>query len=587
MQKKWLSLLAGSAVLCAFFSFNEPDVAPLPDPEVVADSYPKDYFQSPVNTSIRLTGTFGELRMDHFHSGIDIKSATGGVGQSVMAAAEGFVDRIKVDAGGYGNVVYLKHPNGYTTVYAHLDRFSPELRQYVRNYQYKHERFDVDLRPQDGQFKVKKGQEIGKLGNSGGSTGPHLHFEIRNSTTGKVINPQLFNLPIADNVPPEIRDMKVYYLTDDRQVITSKALPVKSVKKGEKGLEGDTVLFSAWRVGFGVKTYDQMTGFQNDNGIYAISLFADDQLTYEWRMGELDFDETRYNNAHIDYPARKRYGAWFHRCFVLPGDLLNNYVRTATMGSVALYKDKPVKIRLKVTDASGNTTTLNFWALRDEEVAPPPVVAYQYDFNYQTENNITLDDFTLKVPQGALYESLHFQYNTSPSDDPGQYSAIHHVQDTRTPVHKYMDIALKPAGLPENLRSKAVITACGEGRPDNCGGEWSGDMLKTRVRSFGDYCIMADTEPPKIVSVVFADDMRKKSTIAFRIRDNFAVDGRAKGLRYRGTVDGNWVLFEYDRKRDRITYHFDEHVGPGKHRLKLVVKDDRDNEAFFEGTFLR
>ena len=587
MQKKWLSLLAGSVALCAFFSFDEPEPASLPDPEVVVASYPKDYFQSPVTSSIRLTGTFGELRSDHFHSGIDIKSATGGVGQSVMAAADGFVDRIKVQASGYGNVIYLKHPNGYTTLYAHLDRFSPELEKFVRENQYKRERFEIDLQPADGQFKVQKGQEIGKLGNSGGSTGPHLHFEIRNSGTGKVLNPQLFNLPIPDNVPPEIRDMKVYFLTDNREVITSKALPLQRDKKGLIGLEGDTVRFGAWRVGVSVKAYDHMNGVQNDNGIYAISLFADDKLAYEWRMGELDFDETRYHNAHIDYPAKKRFGAWFHRCFVLPGNRLNNYALTETLGAVPLYKGKPVKINLKVTDAGGNISTINFWALRDETVETIPAMPFQYDFNYQTENNITLNDFNLQVPLGALYESLRFQYSTSPSDEPGQYSPLHHLQDTRTPLHKYVEIGLKPTNLPEALRSKAVIAACNDGRPDNCGGVWVNGMLKTRVRNFGDYCIMADTNAPSIIPVVFGDDMRKKSSIAFRIRDNFAISGMADGLSYRGTVDGQWVLFEFDPKRERLTYTFDGHVGAGKHQLRLVVKDDRGNEAFFEGAFLK
>lgn len=587
MPKKWLSLLAGGAALFAFFSFNESEPTPLPDPEVVVASYPKDYFQSPVLSFIRLTGTFGELRPDHFHSGIDIKSATGGVGQPVVAAADGFVDRIRVQASGYGNVVYIKHPNGYSTLYAHLDRFSPELQKYVRDNQYKRERFEVDLQPADGQFAVKKGQEIGKLGNSGGSTGPHLHFEIRNSMTGKVINPQLFNLPIADNVPPEIRDMKVYFLTDKREVLGSKALPMRRDKKGVIGLEGDTVRFGAWRVGFGVKAYDHMSGFRNDNGIYAIALFADDKLTYEWRMGELDFDETRYHNAHIDYPARKRFGAWFHRCFVLPGNQLNNYAQTETLGAVELYKDKPVKIKLKVTDAGGNTSTINFWALRDEVLETPLLLPFQYAFDYQKDNTIALEDFNMYVPQGTLYESLRFQYTTSASDEPGQYSPLHHLHDTRTPLHKYVDISLKPYNLPEKLRSKAVIAACNDGRPDNCGGTWVNGMLKTRVRSFGDYCIMADADPPSIVPVVFADDMRKKNSISFRIRDNFAVSGQADKMSFRGTVDGKWVLFEFDQKRERLTYTFDEHVGPGKHQLRLAVKDDRGNEAFFEGTFLK
>lgn len=598
--------MAGSAVLCAFLFFNSfdnvepslsaaliavpnPTLTPAPRLTVEEElaAYPKDYFQSPINTQIRLSGTFGELRPDHFHSGIDIKSFNGRVGQPVLAAADGYVSKIKVQAGGYGNVLYVKHPNGYTTLYAHLDRFAPALQQFVRENQYGQESFEVELTPGNSQFPVKQGEEIGKLGNSGGSSGPHLHFEIRNSVTDKVLNPQLFNLPIADNVAPDIRDMKVYFLTEGREVITSKPLPLQRDKKGVIGLEGDTVKFGAWRVGFGVKSYDHMNGMNNDNGVYAIELFADDKLAYEWRMGELNFDETRYHNAHIDYSAKKRFGAWFHRCFVLPGNLLNNYAPTETLGAIALYKDRPVKIRLKVTDAAGNVSAVSFWALRDEAIETPLAVPYQYDFLFQQENTVSREDFSLRLPLGSLYESLKFQYSTSPSDETDQYSLLHHLQDTRTPLHKFIEIDIKPTNLPEELRPKAVIAACNEGRPDNCGGVWVNGMLKTQVRNFGDYCIMADTEPPAIIPVGFGDDMRKKNSMSFRIRDNFAVSGKAQGLRFRGTVDGKWILFEYDQKSARITHTFDEHIAPGQHQLRLTVIDDRENMAFFEGTFLK
>ncbi len=569
-------------------SFENQDPAPMPEPEVVLAAYPKDYFRPPVDdNTIKLTGTFGELRSNHFHTGIDIDSKTGGVGQPVFAAADGFIDRIKVQAGGYGNVLYLKHPNGYTTVYAHLDRFSPEIQKYVRDFQYKRERFDVDLHPTDGSFKVKQGQEIGKLGNSGGSTGPHLHFEIRHSGTGKALNPLLFGLPITDRTPPDIRDMKVYFLNDRREVLQSKPFPIQKRKDGTIGIPGDVATIGAWRVGFGVKTYDRQSGYRNDNGIYAISLYADDKLSYQWRMDELDFDETRYLNAHIDYSARMRYGAWFHRCFVLPGDRLNNYSRTDMLGAVELFKDKPVKITLKVLDALGNTSTLSFRVQRDESMETIAGAPYQFDMPYDVDNRIDMEDFFMTMPKGALYESLHFQYKTTPDESNGMYSSMYHLHDDRTPVQRYFEVGIKPRNLPEALRTKAVIAYCGEGRPDNCGGSWRGEYLVTKVRALGDYCVMADTQAPTITPVVFDSDMRKKSTMSFRIRDNFAINGSADGMSYRGTVDGQWVLFEYDSKRARITHTFDGRIGAGTHQLRLSVKDDRGNEAVLERSFTR
>ncbi|MBV6439820.1 MAG: hypothetical protein EPGJADBJ_01474 [Saprospiraceae bacterium] len=588
MRKILLKTVLGSAMVLPALSFDHSEPAPIPDPEIVAAAYPKDYFMAPVDANpLRLTGTFGELRSDHFHSGIDIDSKTGGVGQPVFAAADGFVYRIRVQASGYGNVLYVRHPNGYTTVYAHLDRFSSEIQKYVREMQYKRERFEVDLHPADGQFRVKQGQEIGKLGNTGGSTGPHLHFEIRRSGSDKALNPLLFGLPVPDKTPPEIRDMKVYFLNDKREVLTSKPFPIQRQKDGSVKVAEEVVSLGAWRVGFGVKAFDKQTGHRNDNGIYAITVHADGELVYQWRMDELDFDETRYLNAHVDYAARKRYGAWFHRCFLLPGDRLSNYTRTNALGAVALSKDNPVKIVLKVMDAAGNTSSINFLVKRDENmeaIAGPP---YQYELPWDADSRIDLQDFTMIMPKGALYENLQFQYKTTRDESDGVYSSMHHLHDNRTPVQRYFEVAIRPYNLPAELRSKAVIANCGEGRPDNCGGAWRGDYLVTKVRQFGDYCVMADNIPPAITPVVFDGDMRRKNTMSFRVRDNFAVSGSADHLSYRGTVDGQWVLFEYDRKSNRLIHTFDGRIGPGEHLLRLAVRDDRGNEAVFERKFLR
>ncbi len=548
------------------------------------DQYPKDYFMPPVAGPLHMTGTCGELRSNHFHAGTDLD---GQVGNPVFAAADGFIDRIKVLQSGYGNVLYVKHPNGYTTVYAHLDRFSSEVQRYVKENQYRREHFQIELTPPDGKFKVKKGQEIAKLGNSGSSSGAHLHFEIRNAAS-KTLNPQLFGLPIVDNIPPDLRDMKVYFLNENRSVLGSKAFSLLKDKKASGSTSEDTVLVGGWRIGFGIKTYDQSTGFKNENGVFSIALWADDQLAYEWKAESFDFGETRYLNAHIDYSAKKRYGAWFNRCFVLPGNKLSNYTQTPSMGAITIYKEKPVKIGIKVTDAKGNSSLFVFWVKRDDSAMESFISEpYQIELPYDADSRYDVDGFSMVMPKGALYENLFFQYSTTPDESNGIYSSMHHVHDDKTPVQQYFDISIRPTNMPPELRSKAVIANCGDGKPDNCGGTWVGDVLKTRVRNFGDYCIMADTEAPSIKPVIFTTDMRKKKSMAFRISDNFAVSGTADGMKYRGTVDGKWVMFEYDSKRARLTYDFDEHVGVGEHVLKLSVVDDKGNERVFEGKFIR
>jgi len=585
VQKVIFPLMLGAAIaVFAMWAFDKPEMAAAALPTIKKENHPTNYFGQPVAGGIHLTGTCGELRPNHFHAGLDIDGVTG---NAVFAAADGYVETIKVQASGYGNVLYIKHPNGYTTLYAHLDRFASDIQEFVKNSQYEHERFEVELKPPDGLFKVRKGQQIGYLGNTGSSGGPHLHFEIR-SPAGKAVNPLLCGIPVLDNIAPDIRDMKVYFLNDRREVLGSKAFSLKKDKKGNIGLEGDTVRIGGSRIGFGVKTYDRSNTRRNDNGVYSVALFTNDQLAFQWTADEFDFDDSRYLNAHIDYPVRQRYGAWFHRCFTLPGDFLGNYTRTETMGAISLDANKPTKITLKISDAAGNTRKLNFWALRDESAMETFMSApYQFELPFDAESHVDLDGFSTAFPKGTFYETVQLQYMVSHDSSGDIFSPMHHLHDDWTPVHKSFDLKIMPTHLPAALRAKAVIANCNDGRPDNCGGTWQGEFLSTRTRSFGDYCIMADTIPPRITPVVFAADMRKKTTMAFRVLDNFAVTGTANNFTYRGTIDGQWVLFEFDKKRNRLTYEFDQRVGKGEHRVRITAKDDRGNEGVFEGKFLK
>ena len=177
-------------------------------------SYPQNYFRSPVDHHIKLSGTFGELRPNHLHAGIDIKAKNGKIGQPLYATADGYVSRIKVQSGGYGNVLYINHPNGYTSVYAHLHEFPKAIAKYVKEFQYRRQSFEVEIFPEAERFRFKQGEVVGKLGLSGRSFGPHLHFEIRDTKTEKPINPLLFGIQVADNIAPKLHKLKAYFLND-------------------------------------------------------------------------------------------------------------------------------------------------------------------------------------------------------------------------------------------------------------------------------------------------------------------------------------------------------------------------------------
>jgi murein DD-endopeptidase MepM/ murein hydrolase activator NlpD len=597
MQKAATPFLLGAGIaLLAIWAFEKPERAAaglfatnetaeaLLPKERERRTYPTDYFGIPVAGAVHLTGTCGELRPNHFHAGVDIDGQTG---DPIFAAADGYIENIKVQGSGYGNMLQIRHTNGYLTLYAHLDRFVSHIQQFVKDYQYQNEQFEVDIKPPNTLFKIKKGQQIGYLGNTGSSGGPHLHFEVR-SPDGKAVNPLLCGIPITDNIPPDIRGLKVYFLNDRREVLGSKPLPFHKDKNGAIHLQGDTIRVGGSRVGFGVKAYDRSNTRRNDNGIFDLAMYADGQLAFRWTADEFDFDESRYLNAHIDYSERQKHGSWFHRCFSLPGDFLGNYTRTETMGAVKLHPDRPVKISFELSDAAGNTSKLHFWALQDETAVETIASApYQFLFPFDSENHLDLEGFAIDMPKGTLYETLQLQYRAVQDPSSDIYSVMHQLHNEQTPVHKSFEVRVKPTRLPEHLRDKAIVANCNSGRPDNCGSLWEDGWLKASTRSFGNFCVMADTIAPRITPLVFAADMRKKKTMAFRITDNFSTTGNARGLRFRGAIDGQWVLFEYDKKRNRIEHTFDGRVGKGPHSVRISVVDDRGNEGVFTGKFTR
>ncbi len=544
--------------------------------------YPQNYFRLPVEAkNLRLSGTFGELRANHFHSGIDL---SGDIGAPIYAAADGYVHRVRVQEGGYGNALYVRHPNGYTTVYGHLHRFRPDIARYVKAEQYRRERFEIDLYPGEKAFVVKKGEHIGDMGNSGSSDGAHLHFEIRRTRDQKTLNPLLFNLPILDREAPELLALKIYFLNDRRETLNERMLVTERRPDGSYGLKGgDTLVLPAWRVGFALSAFDRASGNPyNKNGLFSLRLFAGGQLAFGWRAQELDFDETRYLNAHTDFAARKRTGTWFQRCYILPGDRLSHYEHTDNFGVIPLYQGRITPIVIEAADAYGNTSILRFWVRRGE-VLPAAFSSYQRLLPWDAPNRIEMEGLSFELPNGTLYENLYFQYSVSP----GPLAPVHHLHNDETPLHRYCTLRLQPTALPAGLTSKAVIVCLNGQRPESVGGRWVNGAVEARIRELGRYTIAVDTTPPTIRPVVFSANLRDKVLMSFAISDDFTTGGIARGLRYRATVDGQWVLFEYDRKSGRLVHYFDDRTTPGEHTLRLIVTDDRENTTVFLRKFVR
>lgn len=559
---------------------QESDNPPLPE-------YPQDYFISPVKHTFRLAGTFGELRPNHFHAGVDIKSSAGKVGDPLYAPAEGYVSRVKVQGGAYGNAMYITHPNGYTTVYAHLHEYTPAIKEWITAQQYDREKFEADLYPTPGQFTFAQGDYIGKMGTSGRSYGPHLHFEIRDTRTQKAINPLLFGFKMKDTRAPKINGLKVYALNDKHETLDTKIPKLRSRGTNKYGIIGDTLTLGAWRAGLGIKVYDFHDNVTNWNGVYSVRMTVDDEEVYAYAMETFAFDEVRYLNAHIDYEEQITKKSYFNRMYRLPGNNIPIYTQNGTDGVIELTAGRAKKVVITAADKHGNRAELQFWVKRGE-VNPPVSKTFNYILPWNEENRVEAGGMSFHFPAGTLYENLYLSYNSADDASSEFYSAVHQIENYTLPVHKYFDLAIQPTrSIPDELRSKAFVAYCYKDRIISFGGTWEDGMLKTKVRDMGDFAIMLDTTPPKITPVRFKSDMRGYKFMSFKATDNLRTDRITKGMRFRAEIDGKWALLHYDAKNNLLRHDFRTDLPAGEHRLRLTVTDDRGNTAVFERDFLR
>ncbi|MBE0639502.1 MAG: M23 family metallopeptidase [Bacteroidales bacterium] len=551
------------------------------------EKYPIDYFDSPVDFPILLSGTFGELRTGHLHSGIDIRTQ-GAEGKSLKAVADGYVSRIVVSPVGFGKAIYIDHPNGYTSVYAHCQSFYPAVDTYVKEEQYLEESFTIDLLPEPGQFQVTKGQVIAKSGNSGSSGGPHLHFEIRNTETEKPINPLHFGFTVKDFTRPQIRRLRVYPY-GAASLVDGKTKPKEFELAGwgpnYRMKSGDTINLSG-DIYFGIEAVDQHNDSKYNNGFYSLQLLIDSVLVYSHVMNEFSFDETRYMQSLIDYPYFVRNKHKIQQTRILPNNPLSIYEKVKNKGVFNFNHSKLYRIQFVVGDFHGNESILTFHVKGDPfkgEIKPPD--QSDYLMYWGESNQFEQDGLLLEIPEKALYDTIHFQFKTSPPIKKG-YSPLYHLHNKYTPLHKFCDLYIKPEKFRPELKEKLLIVRVDPA--DNSltaiGGSWDDDYITAKIRDFGNYTVVADTLKPTItpVNIQNGKNISAQSNIRITIKDDLA------GIEsYRATMNGNWILMEWDPKNNLLEYKIDEHTKKGKNQFRLSVKDTRGNERVYETSLTR
>jgi len=543
----------------------------------------------PVDYPMRLSGNFGELRSNHFHAGIDIKT-DGTVGKQIHAIAGGYVSRIKVSANGYGHALYIHHPKqGLTSVYGHLKAFNQEVQPYVREQQYKKETFEIQLFPEENQFKVQKGEVIGFSGNSGSSQGPHLHFEIRDMDRQEPLNPLHFNLDIRDGIPPKIFNLAIYPLGPKASVNNEnrkQILDVVSRDKGRYKMMGQEIPRVHGRIGFALRSFDFLDGAPNWCGLYTVKLYVDSMLMYHHQMDRFSFYETRYINSLIDYEEKIRHNLTFQKSFREPNNQLDIYEYLRNNGIYHFEDDTLHNILYRITDAHGNTSELTFQVRSGKQPVRSPNhkdttttqdTLTSVPMAFDQANSFHRSDIRLDFPSHAFYDTIFFEYQKQNMADETKpfYSDLHQIHNSYTPVHKEFTLSIHPNGLPEMLKNKTFIARVDEEEEtyEYAGGEFINGFISTNVRSFGKYVVMVDRKPPQIKPFII-----NNQKISFKIEDELS------GISsYNGYINGEWVLFEYDPKNDLLVYRINRERLPkaSRYELELYVSDALNNVATY------
>lgn len=543
------------------------------------ENYPQDAFRSPLDIPLILAGTFGELRSNHFHGGIDIKTQQR-EGLPVYGVADGTITRIKVSLWGYGKVLYIAHPNGYTSVYAHLQKFSPKIEEYVKKLQYDKKSYEIETFPDYGELRIEKGEVIAYSGNTGGSAGPHLHFEIRSSISEKPTNPFLYGIDVPDATNPTLEKLFVYPLSDNSQVNQSKEKVQVNFSRQPDGSYLASTVSALGKIGIGFVGFDRLDMAANKNGVYEVSLSVNGKTYCSYDFESFSFGETRYINTLIDYDYFGRYRDRIQKTFKSSGNYLSIYNELFNNGVIEVREGLSYNVQLLISDFKGNKITLNI-----------PVEGIKEEVKIEKEDNRTNDYVIAKKPNnfdlgGA---KVYFPENTFYEDF---YIDLKKGKDTVTihrntvPAHRNFTITFDVGKYSEEERKQMFIARLDKKlNPSHLNTYKRGNTFTARTRNLGTYTLSKDTIAPTIRTKNFKEKqwLNNYRYLSVHISDDLSgVD------RYSATLNGEWILMEYEPKTNTLTYNFDDKILDKKQCvLEVTVTDNVGNTSKLSTPFYR
>jgi hypothetical protein len=547
---------------------------------IFSQDFPQDYFQSPLDIPLDLSGSFGELRSNHFHSGLDFKTK-GVEGLPVYAAGDGYISRIKISTFGYGKAIYITHPNGYTSVYGHLQKANGAIESFIKARQYKEQSYEVEMYLYPTELPVKKGDVIAFTGNTGGSGGPHLHFEFRNTKSEEILNPMHFGFKkiINDDRKPVIQGVVAYPL--DSTVVNASQKPINiSFSKQADGSYLSTKVRANGKVAFGINAYDFCTNAYNKNGLYKVKAYLNGVLYYQYGFDGFAFDESRYINNFIDYERFHLMGQRVQKLFQLSDYPLSIVAGNKKDGTIKVQPATNYTYRVEVYDFHGNKVDLvipiefyNTQATVKNTIQKTPYYVKAKNESIFEKNNVSV-----QIPENAFYSNFYLNFDVS--------NDILTLHDDSVPVHKNITITFNNVqGLTEEQLAKTYIATLDGYKLEYNKTYRKGNTFSLKTKSLGKFKLAQDTTPPRIYNVNFVEGktIKEQKTISVSITDLHSdIDS------YNAYLNGKWILMEYDYKTKKLVHNLDDNICvQGRNDLKIVVTDNLQNSTTFESYFFR
>ncbi len=552
-------------LLLVISSISNTSAQPFPPAD-----YPQNYFRNPLGIPIQLAANFGELRNNHFHMGLDIRTNQR-ENLPVYASAEGYISRIKIEQYGFGRAIYITHPNGYTTLYAHLNNFYPALENYIKILQYQQEKWEQDVFIKPNLFAVTKGQIIANSGNTGGSAGPHLHFEIRETYTENNLNPLLFGLPVTDNIPPFFRRLYLYSRQQSTYNQTPVTIPIKKAGSGFTSVS-NVVVTSSPVVSFGINAEDKANNSFNF-GIYRAALYVDDVLQNAFQLNNFSYAYTRYINASVDYSSKATSGAWIQHLSRLPGNQIGIFSPSANDGNITLTDAEVHNVRIVLEDVSLNTTTLKFKVRYNPTNSNRLPVKNANTLMPGKQNKVSYPNMEADFTSSTFYDTVFFEHTSIASAGVLSASSIENLHNYTVPVHDSFTVRLRAReDLLPSLHSKVVMQMVSNRKKEAVKGIWLNNWMEAKFRDLGSVQLIIDTIPPTIQPIGWSSgsNLRGKPSITILAKDDIS-----ELSFFRAELDGKWLLFS--RKSDYFIHRFDEKTQVGPHVLKIVIADEAGN----------